>query len=220
MVVNRRARTAGALLLTLGSALAGPYSSGAGCRAEGPDWPGAGSLWVTERLATGSFGAGSSRVTTLLLGERLWRGRPAIALQEGAEVLYLDQGHRLLARTRDGRVVESYEPGDPILAWPLFLGRTWQAELAIVPAGDRSRGRHVVVDARVEAYEETRTQAGRFAAFRVARDGGAERVLLWWSPDLGIVIKEERQRTAVHRLGAGTLRLQLVTYSMAPDPDP
>jgi hypothetical protein len=203
-----------AVLLLLAPAPAWAQGHGA-CLAPGPDWPLPGSVWTSEVFQTGSLGSGRTVVTSRLLGQRILRGEQVVAVEEDRETWYFDAELRLAGH--DGPTGATlYQPPVPIFRWPLTVGAAWSSPMRIIEGGRVSASRAWF---RVEAFEEIVTPAGRFVAFRVRQDGVGERVMRWWSPLLGIVIRTEVERDELHRSGLGTSRSELLSVSLTPDLD-
>jgi hypothetical protein len=93
------------------------------------------------------------------------------------------------------------------------VGKSWTNTFRYT---NHQRGRTVNVVGvwRVEAYEDITVPAGTFRVFRVSYRDGATDVIHWWSPELGISVKEHHQRTEQHAGGAGTRERELVSHDI------
>ena len=68
---------------------------------------------------------------------------------------------------------------------------------------------------RVEAYEDVTVPAGTFKAFKVrTTDTMGNDNVVWFSPELGIFVKQNNRRTAQHAQGPGTRDIELVSQSI------
>jgi hypothetical protein len=67
-----------------------------------------------------------------------------------------------------------------------------------------------------EAFENVKTPAGTFTAFRIDLGGASSSTTLWYNDDLGIVVKSRNERRANHYLGRGVLETALVSYDFKP----
>jgi hypothetical protein len=55
--------------------------------------------------------------------------------------------------------------------------------------------------------------AGTFKSFKVSTVTSlGEESLVWFSPELGIFVKQSLKRTGMHRQGAGTREIELLSY--------
>jgi hypothetical protein len=200
------------LLLLAGCAPAGLPAGGP--KADGPNWPGAGSSWVIEERDTGSFGSGAQRLTITALGDRTWEGKPLRALSDGAVTTYLDDQGSLIARTRGAVLLESWEPVFKTFDWPLRVGKGWPNRFRYRNGERGLTFANVAYDARVEAYENAATPAGAIRAFRIAFGNPFASSVLWWSPDLGILVKSRDERFPLNPFGTGTRETELVSYDL------
>lgn len=175
-------------------------------------WPPTGSSYVISERKTGSYGAVSRQATVRYLGEQTWQGRKAAAFSDGSVTTYVDARRRILARVKDGAPVESFEPYFIFAEWPIFVGKWWVNRYRYY---DHTWGRsfdNVRFDGKVEEYQDVRTAAGTFKAFKIALGGASSNVVLWYSGDLGLVIRMRAERFSNHYLGAGVHETELVSY--------
>jgi hypothetical protein len=70
-----------------------------------------------------------------------------------------------------------------------------------------------VLTQTVEAYEDVMVPAGTFKAFKVSTVTSlGDENLVWFSPELGIFVKQSLKRTGQHAQGPGTREIQLLAY--------
>jgi len=104
---------------------------------------------------------------------------------------------------KDGKVVDDPEVGYKQLDFPLKIGKTWDSDQVLLNNVTRV-GQPYKNAFAVEAYEEVKTKAGTFKAFRISHiqqrahssfDGDAGRSwwrqTLWYSPEVGAFVKRE-----------------------------
>jgi hypothetical protein len=175
-------------------------------------WPPAGFSYVISESTSGSYGTGTRRVIVRYLGEETWQGARVHAFSEGSVVTYLDDRRRILARVDAKGPIESYEPYFVFADWPISVGKTWPNRYRYYDHARARRFDGVRYDGQVEAYEDVNTPAGTFKAFRIALRGVSSHVALWYSDDLGLVVKTRAVRLASHYLGAGMRETKLVSY--------
>lgn len=182
-------------------------------RADRAAFPAAGSTWVVTVRHSGSFQLPDQRVTLTALGEQTWQGRPVHASRATETTFLFDAATGgLVARLRGATPTESW---DPPLAWrwPIWVGKSWPLAFTY---RDHLRGQTFTVQGwvTVEAHEEVTVPAGRFRAFRVVYADEGTEVTAWWSPELGLTVKEATRRGPRHHLGPGTRDLELVSHDL------
>lgn len=181
-------------------------------------WPPLDSGFVVSVQESGSYGTATRTQTIHFLGERAWQGKSAFAFSDGTVTSYYDSQRRLLARVNgdDGTLREAFEPYFVLADWPLSVGKWWPNRYRY---DDRTSGRSfadVRYDGEVEAYEDVTTPAGTFKAFRIALGGNSSKHVLWYSDDLGFVVKMRAERFSNHYLGSGVSEMELVSYELTP----
>jgi hypothetical protein len=117
-----------------------------------------------------------------------------------------------VARLRGSTPLESWDPANG-WDWPIWVGKSWTNRFRYT---NHQRGRTVGVVGvwRVEAHEDITVPAGTFRVFRVSYRDEATDVMHWWSPELGISVKEKHQRTERHAGGEGTRERELVSHDI------
>lgn len=176
--------------------------------------PPLGSTWVTNRSDTGSFGS-SNRQIQGKRGERMWQGRQVITF-EGADgtIIALPDG--------TGAWVGIFKGDTPLVTfdppagwqWPLEVGKTWNRSHTMTMHGAK-RSVPVQQTQKVEAYEEVTVPAGTFKTFKVrTTDNIGNDNVVWFSPDLGLFVKQTLRRTDKHPAGPGTRETELVSQTI------
>lgn len=187
-------------------------------KVEGPRFPPAGSTWTISERLTGSFGSGTQERTLRALGEQAWDGKKVIAYTDGVDTFYWDDRARFLAIVRQGQPRMTFEPYHKASDWPLFVGKWW---LNRFTQRDHERGRtftNVEWDAKVAAYEDVKTPAGTFKAFKIVFGNPFASDTMWWSPDLAITVKSRNERYSNYYLGHGTAERELVKHDIKRQP--
>jgi len=174
--------------------------------------PPLGSTWVNERRDTGSYGTASIRAPGKR-GEQTWQGNQHVTFEgpEGA----------IMARP-DGAWVGVFRDGKPILTWdppasyewPLVVGKTFTQSYRLTNHVTQ-RTQAFDSTSSVEAYEDVSVPAGTFKAFRVkSSDTLGNENITWFSPALGIFVKQSMRRTDKHAQGPGTREIELVEQNI------
>jgi hypothetical protein len=194
-------------LLPLVALLAGCGSTGESRTvqiAERPHWT-AGDSWTYR----GKGRDGAYTITRRVLGERVFEGVPAYEIEAGDSRYWYTRDLGYLARVTGDRTVRRAMPPED-WQWPLQVGRSWSATVTWMdgPALDQ---RFVLTGVwAVEAYEEVKTPAGTFKAFKVSRreiESGASQEF-WYSAAVKGWVKVRGTDTA-----AGTYEEELTAYS-------
>lgn len=173
--------------------------------------PPVGTVWT--------YADGERQTTWQRLPDGSYGGRPVMRMDTGDGFVSLlePSSWNVVATTDgDGTVKTSATPHVGALDWPLWVGKEWTATRTW---RDHNRGRSwegVTTYWKVEAIEDITTPAGTFRAFRIQSTPGrydATSYTHWYSPELGIYVKQRYRRTARHYLGEGGYELVLVEYS-------
>jgi hypothetical protein len=192
-----------ALLLTLlplvAALLAGCESAGESRSvqlAERPRWT-AGDSWTYR----GKGRDGAYTVTRRVLREGVFEGDEGYEVEAGDSRYWYTKRLGYVARLTGGRTVRRATPPED-WQWPLQVGKSWSATVTWTdgPAQDR----HFVLTGvwTVEAYEEIKTPAGTFKAFKVSRRE------FWYSSAVKGWVKVRGTDTAI-----GTYEEELTGYS-------
>lgn len=183
-------------------------------RAERYVAPPVGSTWVSARRDTGSFGSANVQLPGKFLGERMWQGRMLNGFESPeATTLAIPVSGEFVAVVKGNAPLITWEP--PIgWNWPLEVGKTWTKSTRLT---NHVTKQTTALDytQKVEAFEEITVAAGTFKTFKVSTVNtiGDESVN-WFSPDLGIFVKQSLKRTAKHPQGPGTREIELVSQAI------
>jgi hypothetical protein len=182
------------------------------------NWPPVGASYVLSVRTSGSFGAGVKTRKVTYLGEQTWQGSTVRAFSDGSITTYVDDKRRMLARVNSvsRAPIETYEPYFVFADWPLRTGKWWPNRYRY---SDHEWGRtsnNAQYDGEVEAYENVKTPAGTFRCFRIALGGGTAKTVLWYSGELGLVVKTRNERFSSHYRGPGVSETELVSYDFKP----
>lgn len=182
------------------------------------NWPPVGASYQQSIRTSGSFGSGEETRTVRYLGEQTWLGNAVRAFSDGAVTTYVDDQRRLIARveSESGRLIETYEPHFVMADWPLYVGKSWRNRYRY---SDHELGRifaDAQHDAEVEAYEDVETRAGIFKSFRISMGGTSSKTVLWYSDELGLVIKLRTERLSNHYRGEGVREVEIISYDFGP----
>jgi hypothetical protein len=168
--------------------------------------------WTMEDSWTyrGRGPAGPYTLTRKVLRAGVFEGREAYEIQAGpARYWYTHQLGYLAKMSGDRTVRRAVPPED--WQWPLQVGKSWSATVTWVDSGEQER-RFVLTGVwAVEAYEEVKTAAGTFKAFKVSRreiESGASQEF-WYSPAVKGWIKLRGTDTA-----DGTYEEELTAYTV------
>ena len=194
-------------MLPLVALLAGCESAGESRTvqvSERPRWT-AGDSWTYR----GKGREGAYTITRRVLREGIFEGHEAYEVEAGDSRYWYTKQLGYLARVTDGRTVRRATPPED-WRWPLQVGKSWSATVTWTdgPAQDQS---FVLTSVwAVEAYEEVKTPAGTFKAFKVSRreiESGASQEF-WYSPAVRGWVKVRGTDTA-----AGAYEEELTAYS-------
>lgn len=158
--------------------------------------PAAGTRWVWHSVD--SHGT-SIAATWTVLEDGVWEGRPVHRLTDTRDVRLHDTATgNWVATLRDGQARLVASPHEGTFSWPLRVGKSWIASIAL---HDRERGltsSPVVTFWHVDRWEQVVVKAGTFWAFKLEGTPGINNVTyttLWYAPELRLVIKQVRERT-------------------------
>ena len=182
--------------LALSMALAGCESGGVSrtvSLAERPTWS-AGDSWTYR----GRGQSGTYNVTRKVLREGLFEGRDAYEIDAGGTHYWYTKQLGYLARTKGDQTTRLASPPED-WQWPLQVGKQWSAVVNWTDQTDTQQQTYTLTGLwSVEAYEEVKTPAGTFKAFKVTRrevESGASQEF-WYSAEVKGWIKIRGANTA------------------------
>jgi len=196
-----------AALLSTGCAMFEP-------RAERYVPPPVGATWVSSRRDTGSFGSGNIQLPGKFLGQQSWQGQSFNGFESPeATTLAHPVTAEFVAMVKGSAPLITWEP--PIgWNWPLEVGKTWTKSTRVT---NHMTKQTIALEytQKVESYEDITVGAGTFKTFKVSTvNSVGEESVNWFSPDLGIFVKQSLKRTAKHAQGAGTREIELVSQAI------
>lgn len=189
-------------------------SAGCALMANRPNIAAPGSSYVAEARNSGSFGTQTVRNTVKIVGDRMWQGRK-VYMFDGTlgQVITDPESGRWITTAKDEVPVLSF---DPPFGWdfPLYVGKTGTGKYRFTNHATKQSG-DFEGTWRVDAYEDVTVPAGTFKCYKVLTSDtiGNENVI-WWSPELGIFVKQNNRRTEKHRAGVGTNDVELVSHAI------
>jgi hypothetical protein len=175
--------------------------------------PPLGSTYTLTRLETGSYGSGTTQITSKVT-ERMWEEKRVTALVSPTGVLVLNADGAWSAMLGpDDKPIVSYDP--PIgLDYPLEVGKTWTRSYRVTVHATKQT---IPFDItwKVEAYEDVTVPAGTFKAFKISySDTVGNEVVQWNIPELGLVGKRIERRTARNPNGPGMRETELISQNI------
>lgn len=183
-------------VLVLSMGLAGCESSGVSRTVqigERPTWN-AGDSWTYR----GRGPSGTFNVTRKVLREGVFEGREAYEVDAGGTHYWYTKQLGYLARTKGDETTRLARPPED-WQWPIQVGKQWSAIVAWIDRTDTQQQTYTLTSVwTVEAYEEVKTPAGTFKAFKVTRreiESGASQEF-WYSPEVKSWIKIRGANTA------------------------
>jgi hypothetical protein len=183
-------------VLVVSMGLAGCESSGVSRTVqigERPTWN-AGDSWTYR----GRGPSGTFNVTRKVLREGVFEGREAYEIDAGGTHYWYTKQLGYLARTKGDETTRLARPPED-WQWPIQVGKQWSAIVAWIDRTDTQQQTYTLTSVwTVEAYEEVKTPAGTFKAFKVTRreiESGASQEL-WYSPEVKSWIKIRGANTA------------------------
>ena len=140
---------------------------------------------------------GPYTVTRKVVSEGLFEGRDCYQIQAGDSRYWYTKQLGYLARTSGDKTVRLAAPPED-WQWPIQTGKQWSATVTWTDSGEQTRTFVLTGVWLVEAYEEVKTPAGTFKAFKVSRreiESGASQDF-WYSPQVKGWVKMRGTNTA------------------------
>jgi hypothetical protein len=193
----RPARLAVLLLIMVAVAIALPGCESGGVSrtvqvAERPTWAPGDSWTYRGRRPSGPY-----TITRKVLREGLFQDQPAYEIEAGSAHYWYTRELGYLARTTGDRTTRLATPPED-WQWPLQVGKTWSATVTWTERGEKEEEFVLTSVWAVESYEDVKTPAGTFKAFKVSRreiESGASEEF-WYSPDVKGWVKIRGTKTA------------------------
>ena len=182
-------------VLAVAFSLAGCESSGVSRTVhigERPTWV-VGDSWTYR----GRGPKGPYSVTRKVLSEGLFEGRDCYQIEAGDSRYWYTKQLGYLARTNGDKTVRLAAPPED-WQWPIQAGKQWSATVTWTDSGEQTRTFVLTGVWLVEVYEEVKTPAGTFKAFKVSRreiESGASQDF-WYSPQVKGWVKLRGTNTA------------------------
>jgi hypothetical protein len=174
-----------------------------------------GSVLVRIQKNTGSYGTGQVTSTLTRMEPRLWKGRQVAvyANDTGPTLLQLPPNGSFVGLFDGETPVVTYDP-PPGYDWPLEVGKSWTQRYNMT-IHRSNRVIPVEVKVAVEAYEDVTMPGGTFKTFRIRSvDNLGNDNVNWFSPDLGVFVKQKLTRTAASPSGAGTQEVETIRQTI------
>lgn len=204
--------------ITLGLALTASLLAGCAAppRAEGGrvDQP-IGSVVVRTQTDTGSYGSGTTTITGTRTAPKMWKGQQVAVYSNstGPSLYQLPPNGTFVGFFNGDTPVVTFEPPSGY-EWPLEVGKSWTSKYNMV-IHQSNQVIPVEVKVTVEAYEDVTTPAGTFKTFRVRNvDNQGNDNLNWFSPELGVFVKQKLTRTAASPQGPGTREVETIRQTI------
>ena len=144
-------------------------------------------------------------------GERTYEGERVLTFESPAGVIVAKQTGDWIGIFNGDKPVITWDPA-LTWQWPLEVGKSWTGEQRMTIHAAKATVPYSVTQ-KVEAYEDVTVPAGTFKTFKVSTVTSlGDENLLWFSPELGIFVKQSLKRTAKHRQGTGTREIELLSY--------
>lgn len=166
------------LVLTAGGCATGTGESRTVQLAERPTWEPNDAWTYAGRRAGGPY-----TITRKVLREGLFEGYPAYEVEAGDAHYWFTKRLGYLARLNGDKVVRRAIPPEDF-QWPLQVGKQWSSTFTWTDGGEPERRTITTGIWAVEGYEDVKTPAGTFKAFKISRrevQSGAWQEF-WYSP--------------------------------------
>lgn len=147
-------------------------------------------------------------------------GKSVYRVSTDSDTYVYDRANRsLFAILQNGKEAFRSSPHDGTFSSPLWVGKKW---ITVFTFYDRTTGTSagpMREPSQVQAYEEVTVPAGTFKALKIhatgsiddQRMGSMSSRVVWYAPELMLVVKEGQAVNADHPLGAGTITTELLS---------
>jgi hypothetical protein len=174
--------------------------------------PPLGSTWVIDRRDTGSYGSSSTKLAAKR-GELMWQGKTHVTFENPEITIVAQPEGPWVGFFRDGKPTVTYDPPAGY-DFPLSVGKTFAKSYRLTNHATQQVS-SLVITTHVEAFEDVIVPAGTFKAFRIrSSDTAGNENMVWFSPDLGIFVKQKNRRTDKHSQGVGTRDIELISQTI------
>jgi DUF3108-like len=175
--------------------------------------PPLGSSYVRAQRDSGSFGSRNIELQ-VRCGERMWQGQRVIAFEFPQ--------YTLVAEPNTGSFLGIFVGDKPIMTWDPPMGFDWPLEVGKTSTRNYRLTIHAKnqtvpfqLTQKVEAYEDVTVPAGTFKAFKISSSSTlGEESMYWYSPELGIFVKQILTRTAKNTAGPGVEETEIVSQTI------
>jgi hypothetical protein len=172
-----------------------------------------GSTYTLAQTNTGSYGSWTGQLAVKVT-ERMWEGRQMIAFvtQRGTTLANTEGGWSTILGPNDTPILS----WDPPLGynWPLEVGKTWTKSYRVT-IHPRNQTIPFETTFKVESYEDVTVPAGTFKVFKISNSTTVSTEgIQWFSPELGVFVKQSQKRAANAPLGLGTNEEELVEQTI------
>ena len=173
--------------------------------------PPVGTTWERSQADTGSFGSGTTKLLQSRRGQATWQGAQVITFEGADLAVFAQQDGAWLGFFKGGTPVVTFDPPQH-WQFPLEVGKSWTREQRMTIQAAKRTVTYALTQ-KVEAYEDVIVPAGSFKTFKISTvtSLGDENVV-WFSPELGVFVKQSLRRTGQHAQGPGTREIVLVSY--------
>ena len=173
-----------------------------------------GATWVRSIRDSGSYGSATSESTQTRKPRRMWQGREVFpAEQPNGSTLLQERSGAIIAFLNGDKVMTTWDP-PPVLDLPAPVGKSWVTKTRVTY---HARNETVSLEERwtVEAIEDVAVPAGRFRSCRLKSvDNQGNENIHWFSPDIGLFVKQRLVRTERHVRGPGVRETELLSHDV------
>jgi hypothetical protein len=174
--------------------------------------PPLGSSWVIARRDAGSYGNSSTQLPAKR-GEFMWQGKTHVTFENPESTIVAQPEGAWVGIFRGGKPMLTYDPPAGY-DFPLTVGKTFTKTYRLTNHATQEVSSSTV-KTDVEALEDVVVPAGTFRAFRVkTTDTLGNENTVWFSPELGIFVKQMNRRTEKHAQGVGTRDVELISQTI------